>query len=48
MKLGRFISLNVPPTPKRPSKTSFWIKLGSKDKNIYLRDFKDSFLKYRL
>ena len=39
-------SLNAAPTPYRPSKTFFWIKLGSKNKNIHLRDFKDAFLKY--
>ena len=40
------LSLNTPSTPYGPSKTFFWIKLGSKNKNIYLRDFKDAFLKY--
>ena len=39
-------SLNTPPTPYRPSKTFCWIKLGSKNKNIHLQDFKDAFPKY--
>ena len=29
-----------------PSRNLFWIKLGSTNKNIHLRDFKDVFLKY--
>ena len=40
------LPLNAPPTPYRFSKTFFWIELGSKNKNIHLRDFKDPFLKY--
>ena len=40
-------SLNASPKPYRPSKTFFWTKLGSKNKNIHhLRDFKDAFLKH--
>ena len=35
-------SLNAPATPYRPSKTFFWIKLNSKNKNIDLRDFEDA------
>ena len=33
-------SLNAPATPYNPSETFFWTKLGSKNKNIHLRDFK--------
>ena len=40
------LSLNVPPTPYMPPQTFFWIKAGSKNKNIYLRDLKNPFLKY--
>ena len=31
-------------TPYRPSRTLFWIKMGLKNKNIHLRDFKMLFL----
>ena len=40
------LSLNAPSTPCNPSETFFWIKLGSKSKNIHLQDFKDGFLQY--
>ena len=40
-------SLNTSRKPYGPSKTFFWTKLSSKNKNIYhLRDFKDAFLKH--
>ena len=36
--------LNAPPTHYTfSSRTFIWIKLGSKNKNIQLRDFKDAF-----
>ena len=38
--------INVTPTPYRPSKTFFWIKMGSENRDIHLRDFKDAFIKY--
>ena len=38
--------LNALSTPCRPCKNFFWIKLGSKNKDIHLRDFKNAFLKY--
>ena len=44
--IHNFFSLNAPPTPYRPSKTFFSIKLGSANKNNHLRDFKDALLKY--
>ena len=46
MKTEVLFLLNAAPTPCRSSKTIFWIKLGSKTKNIRLGDFKDAFLKY--
>ena len=36
-------SLIAPPTPYSPSKTFFWIKMGSINKNFHLRDLKDAF-----
>ena len=39
-------SLNASPKRYRPSKTFFWTKLFSKNRNIHhFRDFKDAFLK---
>ena len=38
--------LNTALTPYRPSKSFFWIKVSSKTKSIYLRDFQDAFLEY--